>query len=128
MLSLFCLLLPFSWVPFWQIVFLFAMLQFTPRAEPHVSLVMEVMEPWQPTQSMTLHMRYQSRVLSSGAGSMVKPALHASKVEPTGLRLTTSPSMEHFSVRSDSVDSLASLDAMHETDSLIPRRPMTLPL
>lgn len=54
--------------------------------------------------------------------------MQASKVEPTGLRLTTSPSMEHFSVRSDSVDSLAGLDAMHENDSLIPRRPMTLPL
>ena len=58
---------------------------------------------------------------------MVKAAAKASKVEPTGLRLTTSPSMEHFSVRSDSVDSLASLDAMHETDTLVPRRPMTLP-
>ena len=64
----------------------------------------------------------------SGAGSMVKAAVQASKVDNTGLRLTTSPSMEHFSVRSDSVDSLASLDAMQETDSLIPRRPMTLPL
>lgn len=61
-------------------------------------------------------------------GSMAKAAVKASKGEPTGaLRLTTSPSMEHFQVRSDSNDSLASLDAMHETDSLIPRRPMTLP-
>lgn len=62
------------------------------------------------------------------AGSMAKAAVRASRGEPTaGLRLTTSPSMDHFHVRSDSADSLASLDAMHETDSLVPRRPTTLP-
>lgn len=63
---------------------------------------------------------------SPGAGSMVKGAAQVSRVEPTGLRLTTSPSMEHFSVRSDSVDSLASMDVMHDTDDLVSRRPMTL--
>ncbi|KAL3159295.1 hypothetical protein ABBQ32_011251 [Trebouxia sp. C0010 RCD-2024] len=62
-------------------------------------------------------------------GSMAKAAVQASRVEPTGLRLTTSPSMDHFSLRSDSVDSLASMDVMHETDNLLPRRPVTvLPL
>lgn len=61
-------------------------------------------------------------------GSMAKAAVKASRGESTeGLRMTVSPSMDRFSVRSDSVDSLASMDAMHETDSLIPRRPMTLP-
>lgn len=60
---------------------------------------------------------------------MAKAAVQASRVEPTGLRLTTSPSMDHFSLRSDSVDSLASMDVMHETDNLLPRRPVTvLPL
>ena len=65
-------------------------------------------------------------IFPSGAGSMVKAAVQASKAEPSGLRLTASPSMDHFSVRSDSVDSLASMDVMHETDNLIPRRPVTL--
>ena len=62
------------------------------------------------------------------AGSMTKAAVRASKGELAGgLRMTTSPSMDHIHVRSDSADSLASLDAMHETDSLVPRRPSTLP-
>ncbi len=62
------------------------------------------------------------------AGSMAKAAMKSAKGESAGgMRLTASPSMDHIHVRSDSADSLASLDAMHETDSLIPRRPMTLP-
>ncbi|DBB11894.1 hypothetical protein WJX82_001690 [Trebouxia sp. C0006] len=61
-------------------------------------------------------------------GSMAKAAMKSAKGESAGgMRLTASPSMDHIHVRSDSADSLASLDAMHETDSLIPRRPMTLP-
>lgn len=44
-------------------------------------------------------------------------------------RLTTSPSMEHFMVRSGSLESAASLDSMHDLDNLVlpPRHPPTLP-
>ena len=66
-------------------------------------------------------------MLFLSAGPMTKAAKPAGSEATGGTRMTISPSMDHISVRSESVDSLASLDAMHETDSLMPRRPMILP-
>ena len=76
-------------------------------------------------ESMVCH---TSMWLPRCAGSMAKAAMKSANGESAGgMRLTASPSMDHIHVRSDSADSLASLDAMHETDNLIPRRPMILP-
>ena len=62
------------------------------------------------------------------AGSVAKAALKTTKGSgSTGVSLTTSPSLEHLQTRSESIDSLASLHSMHETDTLMPRRPATLP-
>lgn len=61
-------------------------------------------------------------------GSVAKAALKSNKGSgSTGVSLTTSPSLEHLQTRSESIDSLASLDSLHETDTLMPRRPATLP-
>lgn len=67
--------------------------------------------------------------LCASAGAMTKTAKNGRSDVPEPTRLTTSPSMEHFMVRSGSLESVASLDGIHDADnlSLPPRHPLTLP-